>query len=299
LDEGEKIGEGAFSSVVPAQCRKTGLMYAVKVIKSNAETSDARKAIENEIRLTKSCEHSNIVQLFEVFEECGSTYLVLELCSGGELFDHIVECGSLTEKQAAILIGSICRILSYMHERYICHRDLKPEHFLFQEEGPLESTALKLIDFGLSCSFTDQALSDPVGTILYVAPEVLARAYSAACDLWSLGVIAFFMLCGSHPFDAETAKAVAKKVKSANFSFDSSWELVSEDAKDFITKLLEKDASVRMTATEALEHKWIKEEAPNSLNRELDPQLIRKLRQASRENHRARETCLVRAADAR
>jgi len=299
LEEEDKIGEGAFSSVFVAQSRKTGIMYAVKRIKTLDETKpDARKAIDTEISLTKACDHANIVKLFEVFEKCGSTYLVMELCSGGELFDHIVECGSLTEKQAAILMGSICKILSYIHGMGICHRDLKPEHFLFQEEGPLESTALKLIDFGLSVSFSDEVLSDPVGTILYVAPEVLARAYNEACDLWSLGVIAFHLLCGAHPFDAETAKAVAKKVKTASYAFEgNAWTAISDDAKAFIKRLLEKDPKTRMTAAESLEHCWIKEEAPNCSNKELDPELISKLRKASRENHRARATCLMRAPE--
>eukprot|EP00931_Biecheleriopsis_adriatica_P124529 TRINITY_DN99675_c0_g1_i1.p1 TRINITY_DN99675_c0_g1~~TRINITY_DN99675_c0_g1_i1.p1 ORF type:complete len:330 (-),score=69.49 TRINITY_DN99675_c0_g1_i1:72-1028(-) len=293
--EAEQLGDGSFGSVFLTTSRQSGVKYSVKVVRQLSSDAARRDSIANEVQLIQLASHPNIVRLLEMFESADTAYLVMELCSGGELFEGVVEAGSMSEKQACVLMKQICSTLSHLHARRICHRDLKPEHFLFACKGSLEETPLKLIDFGLACRFqAGEILKEPVGTVLYVAPEVLGQTYEPpACDLWSFGVIVYFILSGSHPFDGETAKHVAKNVRKAKFSVEEgSWSLVSTDAKDLVCQLLEKDTGTRITAAQALEHKWIREEAPQASGEAL--RVVQKLRAFTIESQRARRLCLTR-----
>merc|ERR550537_1578954 len=131
-------------------------------------------------------DHPNIIKLYETFEDHRNIYLIMEICSGGELFDRIIETGHFTEVQAAIVMQQIMRGMFYMHEIKLTHRDLKPENFLFQTKDPIEKCTLKIIDFGLSCKFTEGGvLTTKAGTPYYVAPQVLAGKYDQSADLWS------------------------------------------------------------------------------------------------------------------
>jgi calcium-dependent protein kinase len=164
----------------------------------------------------------------------------MEICSGGELFDRIIETGHFTEVQAAIVMQQILRGIFYMHEIKLTHRDLKPENFLFQTKDPIEKCTLKIIDFGLSCKFSEgSVLTTKAGTPYYVAPQVLAGKYDQSADLWSCGVIMFVLLCGYPPFYGETDADVLTKVRLGNFTFNAAdWKNVSEDAKNLIRMLL-------------------------------------------------------------
>ncbi|EER07958.1 calcium-dependent protein kinase, putative, partial [Perkinsus marinus ATCC 50983] len=173
----------------------------------------------------------------------------MELCTGGELFDRIIEVGHFTEVQAAIIMQQILRAIYYMHENHIMHRDLKPENFLFSTKEPLEKSCLKIIDFGLSTKFgKDDIMTTKAGTPYYVAPQVLAGKYDESCDLWSCGVIMYILLCGYPPFYGETDADVLTKVRLGNYTFNASdWKGISEDAKDLIRKLLKINPRDRYT----------------------------------------------------
>lgn len=141
----------------------------------------------------------------------------MELSEGGELFEKIVEMHKFSEKQAAILMRKILSSVKHLHEHGICHRDLKPENFLFTDNT--EDAEIKLIDFGLSKRFgaiqeshPDEKMHTIVGTPYYVAPEVLKGNYDFACDVWSLGVILYIMLCGYPPFEGDNNKEIFKRV---------------------------------------------------------------------------------------
>ncbi|CAE8619659.1 unnamed protein product [Polarella glacialis] len=293
----KQLGEGSFSTVFVATCKSTGLQRAVKKILRSGLTArisaDIQNGIDNEFRLTMASDHPNINKLSQRFEDQRYIYLVMELCSGGELCEGIVEADCFTEHQAAILMRQVCSTLSYMHGRGVCHRDIKPEHYLFVRKGPLDSTPLKLIDFGLSCCFQPgEVLREPVGTALYVAPEVLKEAYGSACDLWSFGVIVYLILGGSHPFNGDSAKQVAKSVRKGRFSLDDScWQVISDDAKDLIHRLLEKDAQTRITAAQAQDHVWLRPGASNSNCADLGPEVIGRLRTFCAESRHARTLC--------
>jgi calcium-dependent protein kinase len=262
----KKIGEGSYGSVSKAKNKSTGAQRAVKSISKQQMKNLER--FKQEIAIMKMMDHPNIIKLYESFEDNRNIYLVMELCTGGELFDRIIDAGHFTEVQAAILMTQIIRAIYYMHEGHVCHRDLKPENFIFQTKDPIEKSLLKIIDFGLSCTFqADQVLTTKAGTPYYVAPQVLAGKYDHISDMWSIGVIMYVLLCGYPPFYGETDADVLAKVRLGNFSFNATdWKNVSEDAKNLIRLLLKMNPKDRYTAEQALNHIWIKNKAPKATN---------------------------------
>jgi len=274
----KKLGEGSYGSVNKAKNKASGAMRAVKTI-SKAQMKNIDR-FKQEIAIMKMMDHPNIIKLFESFEDHRNIYLVMELCSGGELFDRIIESGHFTEAQAATLMQQIVRAIYYMHENHVCHRDLKPENFLFMTKDAIEKNLLKIIDFGLSCKFEPgKVLTTKAGTAYYVAPQVLAGRYDQLSDLWSVGVIMYVMLCGYPPFFGETDAEVLSKVRLGNFTFNAAdWKNVSEDAKSLIRMLLKMNPKDRYTAEQALNHTWIKEKAPRSAGVSLQSNFVDNLR---------------------
>jgi len=288
---GKAVGTGAFCTVFLGNCKKTQNPTAVKVFERGTGEDDGPEvAFHNEKRMLQLVSHPNVISLVDSFEDVRAFQLVVEFCGGGELFDKVLDIGGISERQAAMLMKQICSPLAFMHKVHVCHRDLKPEHFLLARTGPLDVVPLKLIDFGLATSFTPGSkLNDCPGTVMYVAPEILTQSYQPpACDLWSFGVVVFLMLSGISPFDAETAKQVAKNVRKVNYSFSApSWEKVTEDAHDFIRKLLQKDVEQRLSAADALEHPWLKDLAPKSSDKPLP--MLEQLELWVQDNRRSRD----------
>eukprot|EP00434_Breviolum_minutum_P039040 symbB.v1.2.034646.t1/scaffold4504.1/size42116/2 len=200
---------------------------AVKAL-SKTQMKNIEK-FKEEIRIMQLMDHPNIIKLYEAFEDKVKVYLVMELCSGGELFDRIIELGHFTEVQAAIVMQQMFRAVYYMHQRKLCHRDLKPENFLFATKEKIEKTHLKIIDFGLAYEFKDDVpMTTKAGTPFYVAPQVLEGKYDQAADLWSCGVIMYVLLCGYPPFWGDTDKKVLQKVSKGSFSFNpADWKNVA------------------------------------------------------------------------
>mmetsp|Transcript_78752 Transcript_78752/g.138974 ORF Transcript_78752/g.138974 Transcript_78752/m.138974 type:complete len:492 (+) Transcript_78752:39-1514(+) len=273
-----KIGEGSYGVVCTATHKATKNSRAVKAI-SKTGMKDVEK-FKEEIRVMKILDHPNIVKLYETFEDKMKVYLVLELCSGGELFDKIIESGKFTEVEAAIVMQQMLRALYYMHVHRICHRDLKPENFLFANKDPIDKNSLKMIDFGLAHEFTPGVdLKTKAGTPFYVAPQVLQGKYDESSDLWSTGVIMFVILCGYPPFYGDTDKEVLQKVRIGSFTFKpGDWVNVSEDAKHLIRSLLKMSPRDRYTAEQALNHEWVKEKAPRATNVPISSSLVGNLK---------------------
>mmetsp|Transcript_32416 Transcript_32416/g.51679 ORF Transcript_32416/g.51679 Transcript_32416/m.51679 type:complete len:504 (+) Transcript_32416:59-1570(+) len=265
----KKLGEGSYGSVSKCTNKSTGVSRAVKSI-SKAQMKNLER-FKAEIAIMKIMDHPNIIKLYESFEDNRCIYLVMELSTGGELFDRIIDAGHFTESQAACVMQHLFRAIFYMHENHICHRDLKPENFLFASKDPIEKAALKVIDFGLACKFApDEVLKTKAGTPYYVAPQVLAGKYDQSSDLWSLGVIMYVVLCGYPPFYGETDADVLAKVRLGNFSFNAAdWKSISEDAKNLIRMLLKMNPKDRYTAEQALNHVWVRNKAPKAANVDL------------------------------
>eukprot|EP00418_Pyrodinium_bahamense_P093696 CAMPEP_0179042224 /NCGR_PEP_ID=MMETSP0796-20121207/16556_1 /TAXON_ID=73915 /ORGANISM="Pyrodinium bahamense, Strain pbaha01" /LENGTH=497 /DNA_ID=CAMNT_0020738601 /DNA_START=34 /DNA_END=1527 /DNA_ORIENTATION=+ len=265
----KKIGSGSYGSVSKATHKPTGSVRAVKTI-AKAVAGKSKKGLErlmSEIDIMAMMDHPSIVKLYETFEDHHNLYLVMELCSGGELFDRIVEAGHFAETEAAVVMRQMISAVNYMHSVGVCHRDLKPENFLFlSRTDPIPNNLLKLIDFGLSATIQKgKYFSTKAGTPYYVAPQVLDGRYDQSCDIWSCGVIMFVLLCGYPPFYAETDDEVLKLVKKGVYTFNKAdWSCVSNDAKDLISHVLKMSPSGRYTASQALKHVWITKKAPRA-----------------------------------
>jgi calcium-dependent protein kinase len=261
-DLGEMLGQGSYGSVSKGVHKLTKKTRAVKIIdKTRVQNIEI---VKREVSIMKDLDHPSIIRLFETFEDHDNVYLVMELCTGGELFDRVVELGHLTEVQAASVLKQILGVVSYLHENKIIHRDIKPENFLFLHNQPVEKGLLKLINFAMCCPCEDgQTLSDMAGTPYYVSPQVLQGRYDKACDLWSCGVIMYILLCGFPPFHGETDTEVLAKVRQGNFTLNSvEWKNISKNAKDLVGKLLEMNPKKRYTADQGLNHAWMQNNAP-------------------------------------
>uniref|UniRef100_A0A7S2HL28 Calcium-dependent protein kinase 1 n=1 Tax=Zooxanthella nutricula TaxID=1333877 RepID=A0A7S2HL28_9DINO len=279
MDE-KKLGEGTFGSVAKGVHRVTKTVRAIKTI-SKANMKNIEK-FRREIEIMKLMDHPNIVKLFETMEDSRNIYLAMELCTGGELFDRIIEAGTLSERDAAVVVQQILRAINYMHDKQVAHRDLKPENFLFLTKDDLDKSVLKIIDFGLSCFFKPgQAMSTRAGTPYYVAPQVLAGRYDQSCDLWSVGVIMYILLCGYPPFHGRNDQEVLAKVRRGRYAFDEKeWGRVSSDAKHLIQMLLHQNPRERFSAQQGLNHRWIRHTAPKASATALtsNPALVDNLR---------------------
>ncbi|NXV17898.1 KCC1G kinase, partial [Cepphus grylle] len=263
----EALGSGAFSEVFLVKQRSTGKLFALKCIKKSPLTRES--SLENEIAVLKKIKHENIVTLEDIYESTTHFYLVMQLVSGGELFDRILERGVYTEKDASVVIHQVLTAVKYLHENGIVHRDLKPENLLYLT--PEENSKIMITDFGLSKMEQNGIMSTACGTPGYVAPEVLAqKPYSKAVDCWSIGVITYILLCGYPPFYEETESKLFEKIKEGYYEFESPfWDDISESAKDFIRHLLEKNPNARFTCEEALRHPWIN--GNTALHRDIYP----------------------------
>ena len=256
------IGGGHFGSVrIAHRITDPHIKYAVKSILKENIKKDV-KLLEEELAILTQVDHPNIIKFHETYIDYRYVHIVMELCDGGELFEKIVEMHKFTEAQAASLMNRILSAVKHLHEHGICHRDLKPENFLFSDTSP--DPEIKLIDFGLSKRFGAIQEQQPaekmhtiVGTPYYVAPEVLRGNYDFACDVWSLGVILYIMLCGYPPFEGDNNKEIFKRVLQQKLEFDpEDWTQISDEAKDLITKMLVKDPTKRISIMEAYNHPW-------------------------------------------
>lgn len=256
-DMGKEIGRGGFSIVVEGTSKKTGAKFAIKCIKKSMVEGDDIKLLKREIQIMKKLDHSNILKLYEVFEDDDEFYLVMELVEGKELFDKIVERGQYSEKDAANIIHQVVSALAYLHDNGIAHRDLKPENLL--SAGNDDNEVIKIADFGFSKNFGEEKLMTSCGSPGYVAPEVLtSESYDKSVDMWSIGVILYILLCGYPPFYADNAPALFKKIMDVQYDFDDpSWDEVSEEAKNLIQQLLVKEPGDRLTAQQVLENPWV------------------------------------------
>jgi len=254
----QEIGRGAFSVVKVGVEKATGKRFAIKIIEKTNVGADLNR-LQTEIKILKQVDHPNIIKLKELFETPTMLAIVTELVTGGELFDKIVEQGSYSERDAALLVSKMVSAIEYLHQRGIVHRDLKPENLLLKD--PESITEVKIADFGLSKIVGGNlpTMMTACGTPSYVAPEVLsATGYDKEVDLWSIGVITYILLCGFPPFYNENLNKLFEEILSADYDYpEEYWAHISDEAKDFVSKLLVVDPSQRMTASSALQHPWI------------------------------------------
>uniref|UniRef100_A0A7S3JQ70 Protein kinase domain-containing protein n=1 Tax=Aureoumbra lagunensis TaxID=44058 RepID=A0A7S3JQ70_9STRA len=265
---GKILGKGSFARVVLGQNLKENMCQrAVKIIDVKALSKSDVDALDIEIKSMRRVRHHNIVALYEVYSFESTLVMVLELCKGGELFDRIVEKTHYSEAEARLVFAQMTEAIGYCHQRGVVHRDLKPENLLYVSP---DSDQIKLADFGLASLLSaSTALLTACGTPGYVSPEILITSskkkqgdfsgYGQECDLWSLGVILFILLCGYPPFYDENNAVIFKLIKTGDYAFASPyWDNISDGAKHLVSRLLTVDVKKRISASQVFEHPWMK-----------------------------------------
>ncbi|XP_009704905.1 PREDICTED: myosin light chain kinase 3-like [Cariama cristata] len=252
----EVLGGGRFGQVHKCTEISTGLNLAAKIIK--VKGAKEREEVKNEINVMNQLNHVNLIQLYDAFEAKNSITLIMEYLDGGELFDRITdENYNLTELDAILFTKQICEGVHYLHQHYILHLDLKPENILCVNRT---GNQIKIIDFGLARRYKPrEKLKVNFGTPEFLAPEVVNYDFvSFPTDMWSVGVITYMLLSGLSPFLGETDAETMNYVVNCSWDFDAeAFDQLSEEAKDFISRLLVKEKSCRMSATQCLKHEWL------------------------------------------
>ncbi|XP_016066919.1 PREDICTED: myosin light chain kinase 3 [Miniopterus natalensis] len=252
----EVLGGGRFGQVHRCTEKSTGLSLAAKIIK--VKNAKDREDVRNEVAIMNQLSHVNLIQLYDAFESKSSFTLVMEYVDGGELFDRITdEKYHLTELDVILFTRQICEGVHYLHQHYILHLDLKPENILCVNQTGHQ---IKIIDFGLARRYKPrEKLKVNFGTPEFLAPEVVNYEFvSFPTDMWSVGVITYMLLSGLSPFLGETDAETMNFIVNCCWDFDAdTFEGLSEDAKDFVSRLLVKEKSCRMSATQCLKHEWL------------------------------------------
>ena len=257
-----ELGSGGFSVVKLGVNKKTGAECAVKIVEKSKLAENDLISLKQEVEILNNLSHPNIIKCYEVYDELEFFYIVTELVTGGELFDRILTKVHYTEKEARDLSKVLLNTIKYLHSSGIVHRDLKPENLLLcSDENDAE---LKLCDFGLAKRIIDLTDSEPtLGTPAYIAPEILrGDKYGAEVDIWSTGIIIYFLIAGIPPFyvdDPSEHKKLFKKIKSGKFCFwEEYFSNVSKEAQDMIACMLTVSQKDRWTIDQLLEHPWLK-----------------------------------------
>ncbi|XP_059159950.1 death-associated protein kinase 1-like isoform X2 [Physella acuta] len=258
---GEDIGSGHFAVVRKVTNKKTNHAYAAKYIRKRrggGRKGAKMEDIHKEINILRQLNHKNIISLYDVYETNQEVILILELVTGGELFDYISEKDHLGEEEASAFIAQILHGVKHLHDNNIAHLDLKPENIMLLSRS---SHSIKLIDFGLAQKITEKDdIRALMGTAEFVAPEVVSYdSLSLATDMWSIGVITYILLSGASPFLGDDQQETYHNITAVNYQFDKEYFAnTSELAKDFIRKLFVKNPRKRATVDECLNHPWIK-----------------------------------------
>lgn len=271
----ETIGQGAFATVKKAVERATGDSYAVKIINRrkalNTGGGGAIAGVDRELDILEKLHHPNIVELKAFYEDLDNYYIVMELVPGGDLMDFVAANGAIGEDATQVITKQILEGIAYVHKMGISHRDLKPDNILIAQDDPI---LVKITDFGLA-KFSDNltVMKTFCGTLAYVAPEVITGKfgssqmelqqkdnYSSLVDIWSLGCLVYVLLTSHLPFNGKNQQQMFAKIKRGEFheaplnSYD-----ISEDGRDFLECCLQVNPKLRMTAEEALKHKWLQD----------------------------------------
>ena len=261
-----EMGSGAYSKVYEVKHKISGQIRACKYIKKKDFKKEDIERFKKEIEILKKSDHPNIVKLYEVFETENSFYLIMEKCNGGNLSYKIEQRINtqilFDEKILSEVFGQIASAIKYCHDLGICHRDLKPENICFLNMGDMENNTVKIIDFGLGkMQDIGMKLKTLVGTLLYMPPEVLKNNYSEKCDIWSMGVILYFLIAGVPPFFGADDFQIKMKINSMKYDKleGEKWNSTSKEVKDLISHMLVKEEE-RYSAKDVLNHVWIKKE---------------------------------------
>jgi len=263
--DAQRLGKGSYGEVTGATHKETGARRAVKSVDKVILQKAKSDFMRREVDILRRLDHPNIVRLYEAFEEDNVIYLVLELCTGGDLLERVANSNEqMPERDAAMLTMQIIGAINHMHLHGVVHRDVKPENFLFtrrepeREPLPPQVSPLKLIDFGLSRRLSFESgirMTPKIGTAEYMAPEAFAglldEALADRADMWSVGVVLHTMLTGHFP-SPRLAKHAAQDYFTTPY-----WGRFSPECRDMLMQLLNCRPVQRPTANAAMRHPWL------------------------------------------
>ena len=272
----KELGKGTFATVYLVKHRKSGAIRAMKEIQRDQE-EDSEISIANEINILMKLDHPNIVKIFEFYVSPSTFYLITEYCPCGSLYDLIDKNnGPFTEIQTSYIMYQLFSAVNYFHKMKVIHRDLKPENILINknENG---FVSIKICDFGTSLRFKrGEIQNEIVGSIYYIAPEVLRKKYDAKCDIWSCGVIMYILLTGYPPFSGKDNQTIMNKILDGKYN-TARLNKRCKACIDLIDNLLETDIDLRIRADVALKHKWFDIYKSREIRTDIeDPNVIEK-----------------------
>ena len=280
----KEIGSGGYSRCLLVKNKLTNQSFACKeLVKKNVSDYEG---LMREVNLMIKLDHPNIIKLYEYYEDEKKIYLIMELCTGGELFDKIIENTEkgkqFTEKQAANIFKQMMSAVNYCHKNGIVHRDLKPENLLYFDKS--ENSPIKVIDFGMSKRFDhNKLLTEKVGTAYYISPEVIKGKYDEKCDIWSAGVILYILICGYPCFNGEDDREIMIAIQKGKIRFPSpEWDDVSDDVKNLILRMC-CPPEKRLNAEEVLNESWVKDNTLDSSKNTI-PKNINGFKEYARSN---------------
>ena len=264
------LGVGTYGKVYLVQNKYTKELFAMKEIPKTSEDLLSDNEIMDEIEILKNLDHPDIVRITEFYNTESSYYIINEYCRYGELYDQVTK--EFSETQIAVMFRQILSGIAYLHSNNIIHRDLKLENILINDIEKSMTTnedlfLVKIIDFGTAKIFDKNKIPRAiVGSIYYIAPEVILKQYGKECDMWSLGVILYMFIVGHAPFDGKSNRDIMEKIKEGKYlKNETRWKKASNEVKDLINKLLVLEPDKRLTAFEALKHPWFKVSNSNIL----------------------------------
>eukprot|EP01013_Petalomonas_cantuscygni_P004909 TRINITY_DN1536_c0_g1_i1.p1 TRINITY_DN1536_c0_g1~~TRINITY_DN1536_c0_g1_i1.p1 ORF type:complete len:465 (+),score=125.27 TRINITY_DN1536_c0_g1_i1:328-1722(+) len=283
----QKLGSGSYAEVYLIVEKSSGKEFALKMLDKQKAGRKGMKQALVEVDILRSLRHNNVIALYDTFDTPQALCMVLELVEGGELFDQIVALKHYSESSAARLTRNLCLTLAHLHENGVAHRDIKPENLMLKERVTAVSRDdvsdamlgnIKLVDFGFAARFQDRPFTECLGTPNFIAPEILLHGlfnqiktgYDEKADMWSVGVLAYILLCGYPPFHDQSRTELFKKICYGRFAFHpgtatrpSVWDRISDTAKHFVLSLMQRDPAKRLSAAQALQHPWLVSAAPD------------------------------------
>ena len=251
FDIGKPLGKGKFGNVYLAREKKSKFIVALKVLfKSQLQKAHVEHQLRREIENQSHLKHPHILRLYAYFYDATRVYLILEYAPKGELYKELQACNQFDEARTALYIKQLAEALAYCHARHVIHRDIKPENLLLGHLGQL-----KTADFGWSVHAPSSRRKTLCGTLDYLPPEMVeGKLHDEKVDLWSLGVLCYEFLVGTPPFEAEGHKETYRRIAGVDLQFP---DMVSPEARVFISQLLQHDPAERMSLADALAHPWL------------------------------------------
>lgn len=265
FDIGKLLGRGKFGNVYMAREKKSKHIIALKVLyKNQLKKNSVEHQLRREIEIQAHLRHQNVLRLYGYFYDDTRVYLILEFAAQGELYKELRKARHFSEPRTAFYIKSLNEALQYCHSKHVIHRDIKPENLLLSFTGDI-----KIADFGWSVHAPNSRRTTLCGTLDYLPPEMIkGDPHDHNVDIWTLGVLAYELMVGNPPFEAETQSETYKKILSVQYSTPKD---MSPEAKDLLSKVLVLDPKQRLPLSSVLKHPWIQKYAPLYTPEQLQP----------------------------